>query len=116
MRTERIYIGWIRAYILFSGKRHPSLLGGREVEAFLSHLAVDRDVAASTQNQALSALLFLYREVLGMDLPWLVGIVRAKRPRRVPVVLAAEEVRRLLTCMEGRAGSSPACFKAPACV
>lgn len=102
IRTERIYAGWIRAYILFSGKRHPSILGGRDVEAFLTHLSVERDVAPSTQNQALSALLFLYREVLGVDLPWLEGVVRAKRPRRVPTVLSVNEVRTLLGCMEGR--------------
>ena len=103
LRTERIYVGWIRAFIRFSGTRHPSTLGGPEVEAFLSHLAVARDVAPSTQNQALSALLFLYREVLGTDLPWLEGVVRAKRQRKVPTVLATDEVRRLLACMEGRA-------------
>ncbi|MBN8480860.1 MAG: integron integrase [Xanthomonadales bacterium] len=103
LRTERIYVGWIRAFIRFSDRRHPSTLGGPEVEAFLSHLAVTRDVAPSTQNQALSALLFLYREVLGTELPWLDGVVRAKRQRRVPTVLSIDEVQRLLAGMEGRA-------------
>ena len=103
LRTERIYVGWIRAFIRFSDRRHPSTLGGPEVEAFLSHLAVARDVAPSTQNQALSALLFLYREVLGTELPWLDGVVRAKRQRRVPTVLSIDEVQRLLAGMEGRA-------------
>src|SRR5919202_1449561 len=84
IRTEESYIRWIREFILFFDKRHPSELGAKEVRAFVSHLAVTRRVAASTQNQALSALLFLYREVLGLDLPWLDGLVRAKRPLHVP--------------------------------
>ncbi len=102
LRTEQAYLGWIRRYILFNGKRHPRGLGGAEVERFLSELAVRHRVAAGTQNQALSALLFLYREVLGIDLPWLDNVVRAKRPQRLPTVLAREEVRALLAAMDGR--------------
>ena len=86
-RTEQTYVHWIKRFIYFSGKRHPREMGAAEVTAFLSHLASERDVAASTQNQALSALLFLYGPVLGVELPWMKGIVRAKRPVRVPVVL-----------------------------
>lgn len=102
LRTEQAYTGWIRRFILANGKRHPREMGAMEVEGFLSTLAVRGQVSASTQNQALSALLFLYREVLQLDLPWLQGIVRAKRPRRLPVVLSREEVRRLLARMDGR--------------
>jgi len=102
LRTEQAYVGWIRRFILANGKRHPRQLGAAEVEAFLSALATDGDVAAGTQNQALSAILFLYREVLRLDLPWLSNVVRAKRPRRLPVVLAKDEVVRLLAVMEGR--------------
>lgn len=102
LRTEQVYLGWIRRYILFNNKRHPRQMGGVEVERFLSDLAVRGGVAAGTQNQALSALLFLYREVLGLDLPWLTDIVRAKRPRRLPTVLARDEVQRLLAAMDGR--------------
>lgn len=102
LRTEQAYLGWIRQFILANGRRHPRELGGAEVEAFLSGLATERNVAASTQNQALSALLFLYREVLRVDLPWMASVLRAKRPRRLPVVLSVEEVRRLLSMMEGR--------------
>lgn len=97
LRTERAYIGWVRRYVLANGKRHPRRLGQAELTAFLTRLAVEGRVSASTQNQALSALLFLYRQVLGMeDLPWLEGVVRAKHPARLPVVLSREEVRRLL--------------------
>ncbi|MBA8884485.1 integron integrase [Dokdonella fugitiva] len=102
LRTEQAYVGWIRRFILANGKRHPCHLGATEVEAFLSALATDGGVAAGTQNQALSAILFLYREVLRVDLPWLSNVVRAKRPRRLPVVLARDEVGRLLAVMEGR--------------
>ncbi len=100
-RTEQQYVAWIRRFILFHGKRHPSTMGGAEVEAFLSHLATQRGVSASTQNQALSALLFLYRGVLNIELPWLDNVVRAKRPQRVPVVLTNEEVRAVLTHLQG---------------
>lgn len=102
LRTEQAYVAWIRQFILVNGRRHPRTLGGAEVEAFLSGLAVERNVAASTQNQALSALLFLYRDVLRMELPWMESVVRAKRPRRLPTVLSVEEVRRLLAMLEGR--------------
>lgn len=101
IRTENQYLQWIRRFILFHGKRHPRDMGAPEVEAFLSHLAVSRDVAASTQNQALSALLFLYREVLGIDLLWLDNVTRAKRPQRLPVVLSRDEVRGVLARMSG---------------
>jgi integron integrase len=101
LRTEQAYVGWIRRFILANDKRHPRDMGGAEVEAFLTDLAVHGHVAAGTQNQALSALLFLYREVLGAELPWMESVVRAKRPRRLPVVLTQDEVRRLLACLEG---------------
>lgn len=99
--TERTYAYWIRGFILFHDKQHPKDLGAGEVEDFLSHLARDRHVSASTQNQALAALLFLYQKVLRQDLPWLSDIVRAKRPIRVPVVLSQDEVRRTLDAMHG---------------
>jgi integron integrase len=100
-RTEDTYVAWIRRYILFHNKRHPTEMGAPEVTRFLTSLAVEGKVAASTQNQALSALLFLYRDVLGMDLPWLDGIVRAKRPQRLPVVLTSDEVRAVLRRIAG---------------
>jgi integron integrase len=102
LRTERAYLGWIRRYVAFHGRRHPRDMGGPEVEAFLSHLAVARDVSASTQNQALAALLFLYRDVLGVQLPWLDQVTRASRPRRLPTVLSVEEVGRVLARLDGR--------------
>lgn len=101
LRTEKSYISWIKRFIVFHGKRHPQDMGKPEVEAFLSHLAVNRRVAASTQNQALNAVLFLYREVLKTDLPWMDDVVRAKRPARIPEVLSAQEVARVLAQMEG---------------
>lgn len=101
-RTEQQYVQWIRRFILFHGKRHPAELSAEEVERFLTHLAVDRKVSASTQNQALSSLLFLYRRVLGIELPWLENITRAKRPARLPVVLSQEEVHNLLASMHGQ--------------
>ncbi len=88
-QTETVYLGWIRRFVRFHRGRHPRQLGGPEVEQFLSHLAVDRNVSASTKNQALSAILFLYKEVLELALPWLDGIVRAKRPARIRVHAAA---------------------------
>jgi integron integrase len=100
-RTEDAYVAWIKRYIFFHDKRHPADMGAAEVTAFLSALAVDGGVAASTQNQALSALLFLYRDVLAVDLPWLDGIVRAKRPQRLPVVLTRDEVRAVLQRLGG---------------
>jgi len=102
IRTEQAYVGWIRRFILANGKRHPGDLGGPEVETFLTALAVRDRVAAGTQNQALAALLFLYREVLDVDLPWMESVTRARRPRRVPVVLSVDEVQRLLLVMDGR--------------
>ena len=99
VRTEQAYVGWIRRFILANGKRHPKELGASEVEAFLTRLATKGNVAAATQNQALSALLFLYKVVLEIDLPWMEDVVRAKRPRRLPVVLSQEEVARLLAAM-----------------
>lgn len=101
IRTEEAYVGWVRRFILANGKRHPRELGAREVEAFLTHLAMHGRVSASTQNQALSALLFLYREVLQIDLPWMENIRRAKKPERLPVVLSREEVAALLAEMNG---------------
>ena len=96
LRTERTYLGWVKQFVRWSGMRHPSDMGATEVEAFLSMLANQRDVAASTQNQALAALLFLYKHVLGVDLPWLDGISRAKKPARLPVVLTQTEVAAVL--------------------
>ncbi len=104
IRTEEAYIDWARRFILFHDKRHPQDMGGAEVEAFLSHLAVDRRVSASTQNQAKAALLYLYKQVLGIDLPWLDEVVQARRPRRLPVVLTPSEVRALLLHTEGTTG------------
>jgi integron integrase len=100
-RTELSYLHWIKRYILFHGKRHPKDMGAVEIEAFLSALVSERNVAANTQNLALSSVLFLYREVLGFDLPWLDNIVHAKKPQRLPVVLTKTETMRLLTCMNG---------------
>ena len=102
LRTEAAYVGWILRFIRANRLRHPREMGGAEVEMFLTHLAVRGNVAASTQNQALSALLFLYRKVLGVDLPWMENVVRAKRPRRLPTVLSAGEVRTLLELMPAR--------------
>jgi len=99
--TEKAYVHWIRRYVLFDGKRHPETLGAEEIGRFLSALAADGKVAASTQNQALSALLFLYRDVLKQELPWIDGIVRAKRPARLPVVLSHDEVAAVLAYMRG---------------
>jgi integron integrase len=100
-RTEERYVHWVKRFIYFSGRRHPAEMGPAEVTAFLNHLAQEREVAAATQNQALSALLFLYREVIGQPLPWLDQLDRAKRPVRVPTVLTRDEVRRLLAAMQG---------------
>jgi integron integrase len=97
IRTEEAYIRWAREYILFCGKRHPSGLGAREVSAFISHLAVARKVSASTQTQALSALLFLYREVLALPIGWVDDVERAKKPKRLPVVFTREEARAVLS-------------------
>lgn len=101
LRTEQAYLDWIKRFILHHGKRHPGDMGAPEVEAFLTHLAVAGRVAASTQNQAKSALLFLYREVLEADLPWLDGVESAKAPRRLPVVLTVAEVQAVLSRLSG---------------
>ena len=100
IRTENAYVDWIRRFILFHHRRHPSEMGAPEVQAFLTHLAVKENVAASTQNQALSALLFLYREVLHQDLGP-INALRAQKPKRLPTVLTREEVRRVITQMSG---------------
>src|SRR5262249_20151756 len=101
LRTEEAYVGWIRRFIVFHGKRHPREMGKEEVTTFLTRLAVQGKVAASTQNQALSALLFLYRSVLEAEVPWLDELVHAKRPRKLPVVLTRGEVQALLSCLRG---------------
>jgi integron integrase len=101
LRTEEAYIGWVRRFILANDKRHPRELGAHHVEWFLTHLATREHVSASTQNQALSALLFLYREILQQELPWMEDIRRARRPERLPIVLSREEVAALLSEMSG---------------
>lgn len=102
LRTEQAYLYWIRRYIRTNGMRHPREMDGRQVEAFLTVLATKDRVAPSTQNQALSALLFLYREVLALELPWMENVVRAKRKPRLPVVLSRGETANLLRSMSGR--------------
>src|SRR5881628_964949 len=102
IRTEDAYIQWVRRFILFHGKKHPSEMGSEEINAYLTHLAVERHVSASTQSQALAAILFLYRDVLGEEVPWLTELVRAPRRERAPVVLTREEVRRLLGGLRSR--------------
>jgi integron integrase len=104
LRTEDAYVDWVRRFILFHGKRHPKEMGEAEVQAFLNHLAVERGVSPSTQNQAKAALLFLYRVALGAELPWLREVVQAKRQQRLPVVLTPGEVRILFGQMEGTMG------------
>lgn len=101
IRTEEAYVQWIRRFILFHGKRHPQDMGQAEVTAFLNHLAISRQVAASTQNQALNALVFLYKEVLGQQLEWLEGLERAKKPKRLPVVFTREEAKAILAQLNG---------------
>ena len=101
IRTEQAYVNWIRRFILFHDKRHPNQRGVAEIEAFLTHLAVKKNVAASTQNQALSALLFLYREVLHKELDGPIDALRAKKPKRLPTVLTKEEVQRILGHLSG---------------
>ena len=102
-RTEEAYVGWVRRFILFHRKRHPAEMGQPEIERFLTGLAVEQRVASSTQNQALAALLFLYREVLQVEVGWLETLVRAKRPQRLPTVLTRAEVAALLAELTGRA-------------
>ncbi len=104
LRTERTYVMWVRRFVRFHAGRHPREMGGAEVSAFLTSLATVGRVAAATQNQALAALLFLYRHVLEVELPWLTEVIRAKQPPRLPTVLSEEEVRALLARMEGEAG------------
>src|SRR5437773_9829442 len=101
LRTEQAYVDWIKRFIRFHGKRHPEAMGAEEVRTFLSDLAANQNVAASTQNQAFSALLFLYRDVLKQDLPWIDNVERAKRPAKVPVVLTPEEVRAIISKLHG---------------
>jgi integron integrase len=101
LRTERAYLHWVRRFVRFHGRRSPRELGAADVTGFLSSLATGGGVAASTQNQALAAILFLYRRVLELDLPWLNDVVRAKRPVRIPTVLTVTEVDALLSCMKG---------------
>ena len=101
IRTEQTYVHWIKRYIFFHGKRHPKNLGARDIEAFLTHLAVEGKVSASTQNLAKSSLLFLYREVLEIELPWLENVTQAKAPKRLPVVLTVGEVQGVLSRLTG---------------
>jgi len=104
IRTEHVYCEWVKRFIRFHRYRHPEGMGAAEVEAFLSDLAVRKNVSASTQNQALAALLFLYKQVLKLDLPWLGEVVRAKKPSRLPVVLSLAEVQQILAQLEGEVG------------
>ncbi|HEX7272650.1 MAG TPA: tyrosine-type recombinase/integrase [Casimicrobiaceae bacterium] len=101
IRTEQAYVDWIRRFILFHDKRHPAEMGAGEVAAFLTNLAVEHHVAAATQNLARSALLFLYRDVLAVELPWITGVEHARRPSRLPTVLTKDEVRRVLDRLDG---------------
>src|SRR5205807_4978861 len=103
IRTEQIYVDWIKRFILFHNKRHPREMAETEVTQFLTHLARDENVAASTQNQALSALLFLYKEVLKQEIGWLQNVERAKKPARLPVVLTRDEVRKVFAHLHGTA-------------
>jgi integron integrase len=101
IRTEEVYVYWVRLFIRFHGRRHPATLGGTDVEAFLSWLASSRQVAVSTHKQALSALVFFYSKVLGIDLPWMTEIGRPRTKRRLPVVLSREEVAKILSLLDG---------------
>lgn len=101
-RTEKSYIHWIRHFVRFQNRQHPKLLGKPEIESFLTYLAVERKVSASTQNQAFNALLFLYREVLELEMPQLYKVQRAKKPQRLPTVLSPEEVRQVLSQLDGK--------------
>jgi integron integrase len=104
IRTERAYVEWVRRFVIFHNRQHPKELGADAVRAFLEHLAAELDVAASTHQQALSALLFLYREVLEIDLPWLDNLSRPKKPKRLPTVLSQSEVEKLLITLSGTHG------------
>ena len=105
LSTERSYCHWIKRYIIHHGKRHPAEMGAAEVEQFLSHLATSENVSAKTQNQAMHAVLYLYKRVLGVDLPWLDGITRARESKRIPVVLTIRETQALLRHTHGIAGT-----------
>jgi integrase len=109
IRTEQAYLDWIKRYILFHDKRHPRNMGAAEIEAFLTHLAVDQKVAASTQNQALSALLFLYRDVLRQELENSIDAVRARQPKHLPTVLTREEVFKVIGFLSGAHHARPVC-------
>ena len=100
-KTERAYVGYIREYILFHGKRHPKDIGVEEIRTYLTHLATERNVAASTQNVAFNALIFLYKQVLQIDLPPIQGVLRAKKPERLPVVFSTDEARKIIGEMKG---------------
>ena len=102
IRTEKAYLDWTRRYILFHNKRHPVEMGAPEIETFLTYLAVDRRVASSTQNQALSAILFLYKEVLDVELPWLKNVKRARKSEKLPVVFSKEEMSAVVAGLDGR--------------
>ena len=101
IRTEQVYVDWIKRFILYHKKRHPSEMGEEEVAEFLTHLARDRNVAPATQNQALSALLFLYKEVLKQDIGWLQNVERARKPSKLPVVLSHAEMKRVFAHLHG---------------
>lgn len=101
IRTEQSYVQWIRRYILFHNKKHPKDMGEKEINAFLKHLAVNRNVSASTQTQALSAILFLYKEVLGQEIGFIENIYRAKKPKRIPVVFTRDEIRAVMKHLKG---------------
>jgi site-specific recombinase XerD len=115
LRTEEAYVGWIRRYILFHRKRHPMEMAEREINAFLSHLANTARVSASTHTQALSAILFLYRHVLQKRLPFEEGIVRVRRPGRLPTVMTRAEVRTVLGALHGAPSWSARCSTAREC-
>ncbi len=101
IRTEKAYLDWNRRFILFHNKKHPRIMGTQEVEQFLTYLAVNGRVASSTQNQALSAILFMYKEVLKIELPWLNDVTRAKRCEKIPLVFSKIEIRKLLANLDG---------------
>ena len=101
IRTEKAYLDWNRRFILFHNKKHPRNMGTQEVEQFLTYLAVNGRVASSTQNQALSAILFMYKEVLKIELPWLKDVTRAKRSEKIPLVFSKNEIQKLLAKLDG---------------
>ena len=115
IRTEQAYVDWIKRFVLHFDKRHPAEMGAREVEVFLTHLALHGKVAAATQNQAKSALLFLYREVLEQDLPWLQNVEQAKAPKRLPVVFTPMEAQAVLSRLSGTHRLVADCCMGPGC-